>query len=186
MPWREGAPGEQADDGGAGTRDAPCAAEVAAGAMVGGAPHARAKGDTDGAATPAADLPLPSPLSQLLVPLSALGADSAAGRGASRGSIRRPQGGWATPTDTNPISGILPAAEGAAAAGAIAADEGAVGDADAVRDAGSKAGGWVRKATAHREEDGVAVGRLQPAVGGGIDVAEAKGAGGRTVTAAAC
>lgn len=68
----------------------------------------------------------------------------------------------------------------------IAADEGAVGDANAVQDAGSTAGGWVRKVTAHREGDGIGVGRLEPAGGGGIDEAEAKGAGGRTVTAAAC
>lgn len=152
--------------------------------MVGGAPHARAQGATDGAATPAADLPLAIPLSQLLVPPSVVRTGSAAGRGANRGSTRRPQGGWAVPAATNPISGTLLAT--AAAAGVIAAGWGAVEDADAATDVGPPAGGWVRKASAHRESDGVGVGRLEQAVGGGSDAAEAKAVRGRAVTAPAC
>lgn len=68
---------------------------------------------------------------------------------------------------------------------AITTGEGAARDAGTAPVAGPAAGGWVRKATAHREGDGMGVGRLGPAVGAGSDPADAKGAGGSAVTAAA-
>lgn len=139
----------------------------------------RPHGATDGVTAPAADLPPATPLSQLLVPPSPARTGSAAGRGASRGSNRRPQAGWGTPAATTPISGTLPAVDAA-----ITTGEGAAGGPGAAQVAGPTAGGWVRKATAHREGDRMGVGRLGPAAGGGSDPADANAAGGWAVTAA--
>lgn len=75
----------------------------------------------------------------------------------------------------------------AAVTGAItAAGRGAVEETGAAQVVGATAGGWVRKASAHREGDGIGMGQVAPVFGGGSDAAEDTSVGGWPVTAAAC